>query len=232
MNYQVLLSLGFLKNNMNLSNNTNVKKKELINTLRAKGIQDKHILNAFASVNREDFIDNTLYDKAYSDIALPIGDGQTISQPYTIAIMLELLEIRPNLKVLEIGTGSGYLTALLVQLGLQVFTIERSKLLYENTKLVFDKLDIKCEFRLGDGTEGWIEYAPYHRVIISAASPDFPSYLSSQLYENAIVVCPVGNRESQTMIKAIYRNNKFELSSHHSFKFVPLIGKNAWHGKN
>jgi len=203
-------------------------KKELLNNLLKKGIKDYRILSAIANINREDFIDKEFYERAYDDNALPIKDGQTISQPFTVAFMLELLDFQSGHKVLEIGTGSGYLTALLLNLGMNVYTIERSKVLYETAKRRLEINNLYCKMKLGDGTEGWKEFAPYDRVIVSAASPDFPDYLSDQLNDDSIVICPVGDLNSQTMMKGVYRNSKFEVTNHSSFKFVPLIGKNAW----
>lgn len=203
-------------------------KKELLKNLVKKGITDIRILSAIEKINRQDFIDEELYERAYDDNALPILDGQTISQPFTVAFMLELLEIQSGQKVLEIGTGSGYLTTLLFNLGLNVFTIERSKILYETAKRRLEINNIFCKMKLGDGTEGWKEFAPYDRVIVSAASPEFPDFLSEQLKDDSIIICPVGNLNSQTMMKGVYRNRKFEMTNHSSFKFVPLIGKNAW----
>ncbi len=203
-------------------------KKELLKNLVKKGITDIRILSAIEKINRQDFIDEELYERAYDDNALPILDGQTISQPFTVAFMLELLEIQSGQKVLEIGTGSGYLTTLLFNLGLNVFTIERSKILYETAKRRLEINNIFCKMKLGDGTEGWKEFAPYDRVIVSAASPEFPDFLSERLKDDSIIICPVGNLNSQTMMKGVYRNRKFEMTNHSSFKFVPLIGKNAW----
>lgn len=203
-------------------------KKNLIDNLLKKGIKDQDILGALSKVRRENFVLNEYYERAYDDSALPILDGQTISQPFTVCLMLELLEIKKGLKVLEIGTGSGYLTTLLFELGLEVFSIERSQILFESANKMLKSLNINANLKLGDGTEGWIEQAPYDRVIISAASPIFPDYLSNQLNDGAIIVCPVGDKNSQTMIKGIFRNNRFDLSKHDDFRFVPLVGKKGW----
>lgn len=203
-------------------------KKDLIENLMKKGIKNKKVLASINKINREDFIDISLIERAYDDNALPISDGQTISQPYTICFMLELLELMDGLKILEIGTGSGYLTAILVDLGLEVFSVERSEILYNTSKDRLKGMNIPCKLKFGDGTEGWIEYAPFDRVVISAASPIFPEYLSAQLNEGAIIVCPVGDKNSQTMNKGIYRNNKFDINKYDSFRFVPLVGKKGW----
>ena len=120
------------------------------------------------------------------------------------------------------------MTTLLFELGLEVFSIERSQILFESANKMLKSLNINANLKLGDGTEGWIEQAPYDRVIISAASPIFPDYLSNQLNDGAIIVCPVGDKNSQTMIKGIFRNNRFDLSKHDDFRFVPLVGKKGW----
>lgn len=204
------------------------QKTKLIQNLIQKGIKDNRILDAFEKVDREKFIDKSLVNRAYDDNALPILDDQTISQPYTVCFMLELLEFEKGQKVLEIGTGCGYLTAILVELGLIVYSIERSKILFDSAKERLEKMKVNCNLFFGDGTEGWIANSPYDRVIISAASPNFPFYLSKQLNNDAIVICPVGDLSSQTMMKGLLRYDKFEISEHSSFRFVPLIGKNAW----
>lgn len=203
-------------------------KKLLVENLIRKGIRDTKILDALLKINREDFIEKGFFDRSYDDSALPIPDGQTISQPYTICFMLELLEIKKGLKILEVGTGSGYLTAILVELGFEVYSVERSEVLYNISRERLNNLKIKCNLKLGDGTEGWKEFAPYDRVVISAASPIFPEYLKDQLNESAIIVCPVGDKNTQTMNKGIFRNNKFEVINYDSFRFVPLVGKMGW----
>lgn len=203
-------------------------RKSLLDNLIIKGIKDKNVLNSILKIKRENFVNQEHLKRAYDDIALPILDGQTISQPYTVAFMLELLDCKTGLKVLEIGTGSGYVTSLLFDLGLDIYSIERSKILFDIAKKRLEELGINCKLKLGDGTEGWSEFSPYDRIIISAASPKFPYYLENQLNNDAVVICPVGDLNTQTMIKGVYRNNKFELTEYDTFKFVPLIGINAW----
>src|ERR1700753_723689 len=156
-------------------------RKKLVDILRSKGIEDEHVLQAIGKVPRHYFFDETFWNQAYKDIAFPIGEGQTISQPYTVAYQTELLHIKKDDKVLEIGTGSGYQTCVLIELGAKVYTIERQEKLYERTIQVLPYMGYKPNFFLGDGSKGIAEHAPYDKIIVTAGAPTVPELLLQQL---------------------------------------------------
>ncbi len=203
----------------------------LISEIRLKGISNQQILDALSKIPRELFLDKYFEEKAYNDVALPIGYNQTISQPYTVAFMTDLLDLSSGMRVLEIGTGSGYQAILFAMMGAQVYTIERIADLLNRAQKKFDVFNLVIHSKLGDGSLGWVENAPYDRIMITAGVPEFPYHLKNQLTENGILVCPVGNRESQKMYKSILRNGKFENDIKDNFKFVPLIGEYGWNEK-
>ncbi|MFW6232752.1 MAG: protein-L-isoaspartate(D-aspartate) O-methyltransferase [Bacteroidota bacterium] len=209
------------------------QKAGLLNGLRNKGITDNNVLNAFAKVPREKFISNEFIDRAYEDSALPISAKQTISQPFTVAYMTQLLRISPGDKVLEIGTGSGYQAAILNAAGPEVYSIERIEELHNSANEMFDKLGINIHTKHGDGTLGWPEHAPYDGIIITAAAPKLPENLYGQLKIGGRIVAPVGTLESQIMYVIIrIDENGFEIRKKDRFKFVPLIGKAGWDGNS
>src|ERR1700753_1279140 len=156
-------------------------RKKLVDILRSKGIEDEAVLQAIGKVTRHYFFDETFWNQAYKDIAFPIGEGQTISQPYTVAYQTELLHIKKGDKVLEIGTGSGYQTCVLIEVGAKVFTIERQEKLYERTRQVLPYMGYKPNFFLGDGSKGIAEHAPYDKIIVTAGAPTVPELLLQQL---------------------------------------------------
>ena len=156
-------------------------RKKLVELLRERGIADENVLRAIGKVPRHYFFDETFWKQAYKDIAFPIGDGQTISQPYTVAYQTELLHIKTGDKVLEIGTGSGYQTCILVELGAQVYTIERQENLYNRTKQVLPHMGYMAEFFYGDGSKGIAQNAPYDKIIVTAGAPLVPEILLKQL---------------------------------------------------
>ena len=201
----------------------------LIDNLAGKGITDQKVLNAMRNVEREKFVPLLMRLNAYRDIALPIGYEQTISQPYTVAIMTQALSVKNGDKVLEIGTGSGYQAAILDEMGSKVFTIERHNDLYLNTQKLFDKLGIRVSTKCGDGTIGWRAHAPFDGIIVTAGSPDVPESLKKQLAIGGRLVIPVGDKRTQTL-KVITRTseNDYEIESIPEFAFVPLIGREAW----
>jgi protein-L-isoaspartate(D-aspartate) O-methyltransferase len=201
----------------------------LIDSLAEKGITDQSVLKAMREVNREKFVPLLMRLNAYRDIALPIGYEQTISQPYTVAIMTQALSVKNGNKVLEIGTGSGYQAAILAEMGAKVFTIERHNDLYRNTQKLFDKLGIRISTKCGDGTIGWSAHAPFDGIIVTAGSPDIPESLKKQLAIGGRLVIPVGDKRSQTL-KVITRASEddYEIESIPEFAFVPLIGREAW----
>ena len=201
-------------------------RKKLVDTVRNKGITDERVLNALEKVPRHFFLDSAFDELAYEDRAFPIGEGQTISQPYTVAYQTQLLAIKPFLKVLEIGTGSAYQAVMLAEMGAQVYTIERQKKLFDENK-TFDYLkrylSIKCFY--GDGYEGLPTFAPFDRVLITAAAPDFPPKLIEQLKPGGMMVLPLGMGEVQRMMritkldKGALREEVFD-----NFSFVPMLG--------
>jgi len=205
------------------------RRQGLVDKLRKKGIKNERVLDAINHVPRHVFIDTALEDRAYKDSALPIGMGQTISQPYTVARQTELLEVFPGEKVLEIGTGSGYQAAILSELGAKVYSVERHKKLYEKAQDVLRELGYSIQMKLGDGTLGWSAYGPYDAIVVTAGAPVLPEDLVQQLNVNGRLVVPVGNDKKQEMIRVLkVRENEFEQERYRDFKFVPLVGEKGW----
>jgi protein-L-isoaspartate(D-aspartate) O-methyltransferase len=192
--------------------------------LRARGISDQRVLDALRRVPRHEFIPEPYRDRAYEDHPLPIGDGQTISQPYIVAIMLQALELKPRDKVLEVGTGSGYVTALLAELTAQVYSIERHPALAAEGQRVLTTLGYtNVEIVTGDGTAGLPAHAPYDAIIVSAAASDLPPALISQLREGGRMIIPVGPAESQQLQLIRVVNGRPQISLREACRFVPLI---------
>lgn len=208
------------------------EREALVEILKCKGIKDKNVLDAFMSVERHLFVDDIMKRHSYTDVALPIGYGQTISQPYTVAYMTEALNLNSGSKVLEIGTGSGYQAAILEKMGMRVFSIERNHNLYNRALTLFDKLGIRAALRCADGTIGWEEFAPYDGIIVTAGGPSVPIKLKKQLAIGGKMVIPVGNKTSQSMkILTKISDEEFEIQDMPQFTFVPLIGKEGWKEK-
>ncbi|QHS56679.1 protein-L-isoaspartate(D-aspartate) O-methyltransferase [Mucilaginibacter sp. 14171R-50] len=204
-------------------------RKRLVELLRKKGIEDEKVLTAIGKVPRHYFFDETFWNQAYKDIAFPIGAGQTISQPYTVAYQTELLHIQKGDKVLEIGTGCGYQTCILMELGAKVFTIERQEKLYERTIQVLPYMGYKPKFFLGDGSIGIAYDAPYDKIIVTAGAPTVPEVLLKQLNIGGIIVIPVGDEQSQKMVTVLKTaENDYERHVLDTFRFVPLVGDRAW----
>jgi len=204
-------------------------RKRLVEVLRKKGIEDEQVLKAIGKVPRHFFFDETFWNQAYKDIAFPIGAGQTISQPYTVAYQTELLHIRKGDKVLEIGTGCGYQTCILMELGAKVVTIERQEKLYERTIQVLPYMGYKPQFFLGDGSIGKAEHAPYDKIIVTAGAPTVPEILLKQLAIGGILVIPVGDEQSQKMVTVLKTaEHDYERHVLDTFRFVPLVGDRAW----
>ena len=192
--------------------------------LRARGIFDQRVLDAFLRVPRHEFIPEAYRDHAYEDHPLPIGDGQTISQPYIVAIMLDALELKPTDKVLEVGTGSGYVTALLAELTAQVYSIERHSALAAEAQRVLTTLGYtNVEIVVGDGTSGLPAHAPYDAIIVSAASSELPPALLSQLREGGRMIIPVGPADTQQLQLIRVVNGHPQISLREACRFVPLI---------
>ncbi|UCS92813.1 protein-L-isoaspartate(D-aspartate) O-methyltransferase [Echinicola marina] len=205
------------------------QRKALVKTLENKGIMDKKVLNAIGTIPRHFFFDSALHSHAYDDKAFPIGEGQTISQPFTVAFQTELLNVQPGDKVLEIGTGSGYQAAILYLLGAEVHSIEYNKKLYQRTKKFLPKIGININFYQGDGSLGLPEQAPFDKIIVTAGAPVVPNSLLKQLKIGGILVIPVGDRKTQKMMKFIKKTAKqVSQESYSNFAFVPLLGKEGW----
>ena len=205
------------------TNQTKGLRKNLTEELKIKGIKDAKVLDAVMNVPRHYFVPASLLGHAYSDRALPILCKQTISQPYTVAKQSELLEVKKQQRILEIGTGSGYQAAILRYLGAFVYSIERQRDLYESTKKLFHDLSISIATKHGDGYNGWLEFAPFDRILITCGATQIPQNLLNQLKINGILVAPVGE-ELQTMTKVTrLSETKFETTTHGSFVFVPMV---------
>lgn len=200
------------------------KRQQLVRTVKKKGITSDKVLAAIGKIPRHLFMDSSFEDHAYQDKAFPIAADQTISQPYTVAFQSELLEIKKGDKVLEVGTGSGYQTAVLCELGAKVYSIERQRELYKKTKTFLSKLGYRPKYlSFGDGYKGIPEYAPYEKIIVTAGAPDVPKDLLSQLKVGGRMVIPVGT-EVQTMTLFVRKSAKeFDKKEYGAFRFVPLL---------
>ena len=204
-------------------------RKTLVMQLAAKGIKDKKVLEAIEKMPRHFFFESAFTEQAYQDIAFPIGEGQTISQPFTVAFQTQLLEVKKGDKVLEIGTGSGYQSCILLELGANVFTIEYNKVLFERTKKFLPTIGYGPKFFYGDGTKGLELYAPYDKIIVTAGGPFLPQSLVKQLKVGGILVIPVGNESKQKMLRIIRETEKdFLQEEHGNFSFVKLRGQEGW----
>lgn len=204
-------------------------RSKLVEELKSKGISNVEILKAINRVPRHIFMDSGFINFAYKDQAFPIGEGQTISQPFTVAFQTQLLEVKKHDKILEIGTGSGYQCAILLELGADVFTVERLHKLFLKAQTSLMNLNYQPHLFYGDGSDGIPAYAPYDKIIITAAGPDVPEKLLQQLKVGGRLVMPVGDVNSQKMLLVEkLSENEFKQSEHGSFIFVPLLkGKNA-----
>lgn len=222
--------MRFLHQNRMLEDNYRQRglRNKLVKILEKKGISDPNVLKAMGKVPRHVFFETALLDHAYQDKAFPIGEGQTISQPYTVAFQTEKLEVRPGDKVLEIGTGSGYQACILVELGAKVYTIEYNKKLYERTKLFLPKLGYKPYFFHGDGSKGLPAKAPYDKIIVTAGAPVVPKSLTDQLADKGILIIPVGNRNKQAMLRITKKKDELITEEFDNFAFVPLLGNEGW----
>ncbi len=194
-----------------------------------RGIRDERVLHAMRKVPRHSFVDESMQYKAYDDMALSIGDGQTISQPYMVAVMTELLELKGNEKVLEVGTGSGYQAAVLAELAQEVYSVERLPSLAARAAERLQGIGYRnVQIKVEDGTLGWPEKAPFDRIIITAGTPKVPEPLVGQLGDAGILLAPVGDRYSQQLIKLKRNKDKLTEELHTFCVFVPLIGEYGW----
>lgn len=209
---------------MNDSFEAKGKRKRLVDELRKKGITDEEVLRAIGTVPRHRFMDPAFLVHAYTDKAFPISSGQTISQPYTVAVQTSLLNINKRDKILEIGTGSGYQAAVLAEMGAKVYTIERFRDLFLKSQSIIDSLGYSVNFFFGDGYEGKPQYGPYDGIIITAAAPEIPVPLLQQLKTGGRLVVPVGSTISQVMT-VVQRTGEdsFDQSTHGNFVFVPML---------
>ena len=203
-------------------------RKKLVETLVEKGITDKNVLAAMMEIPRHFFFDSSFLEFAYQDKAFPIGAGQTISQPFTVAFQTQLLEINKGKRILEIGTGSGYQTAILSKMGARVWSIERQKELYLSAKKMLTQLGFSPRLFLGDGYKGQPSYAPYDAILVTCGAPYLPEKLVEQLKPNGVIVIPIGGDEGQTMYR--YTKNEDGTLSEEKFggfAFVPMLEKIA-----
>lgn len=197
--------------------------------IEARGIKDPLVLTAFRSVPRHLFVSEALRDQAYGDYPLPIGEQQTISQPYIVAEMTQALELREDDRVLEIGTGSGYQAAILAEIVYRVYTVERIRSLYIQARKLLDKLRYhNIVMRCGDGTAGWQDESPFDAIIVTAGAPEIPEKLLNQLAEGGRMVVPVGNQHSQDLIKVVKDKKGIHKSNLGGCRFVKLIGEQGW----
>ncbi len=201
----------------------------LVKELREKGIVDEHVLQAIGKVPRHLFIHNDFRHHAYLDKAFPIGEGQTISQPYTVAYQTQLLHVEKGDCILEIGTGSGYQAAILIEMGAKLTSIERQEKLFVKTSSFFKKMGYHANLILGDGSNGSPENAPFDKIIVTAGAPKVPESLVNQLKIGGILIIPVGDNKTQTMHTLIKKTDgSIEDIAMDVFRFVPLIGNQAW----
>ena len=205
-------------------------RNKLVKILQKKGISDPRVLAAIGKVPRHVFFDNALLEHAYQDKAFPIGEGQTISQPYTVAFQTEKLEIKAGDRVLEIGTGSGYQACVLLEMGANVYTIEYNRKLYDGTRSFLPQLGYKPHFFFGDGSKGLPSKAPFDKILVTAGAPVIPSALTDQLSDQGILVIPVGDRERQKMVRIRKKGGSLVKDEFDNFAFVPLLGEEGWGG--
>lgn len=203
-------------------------RQKLADSISKKDITDKRIIDAINTIPRHLFLDSSFLEYAYDDKPFPIGSGQTISQPYTVAFQSQLLDVKKGQKVLEIGTGSGYQACVLEEMGAKVFSVERQKKLFVRTKAFLNKLGYTAKLFYGDGNKGLQAFAPFDRILITAAAPDIAESLIKQLKPGGILVVPLGEGDVQTMMK-ITKDKKGEITSENygTFKFVPLLKDKA-----
>ena len=204
------------------------ERQEMVALVKDRGIVDNRLLRAMGIVERHLFVPEPFTNRSYEDSALPIGKGQTISQPYTVAFMTQILNVKEGDKILEVGTGSGYQAVILAEMGAKVFTIERNLHLLAGARKLIDRLGYRIAAKGGDGTIGWKEYSPYDGIIVTAGAPDVPEPLLRQLAEGGKLVIPVGGRDTQSLIFCERHGDRFDRREIHGFKFVPLIGKMGW----
>ena len=206
-----------------------LREKMVSSQIEARGIHDKRVLDAMLKVPRHLFVGEALQDQAYGDFPLPIGEGQTISQPYIVAEMTQALELGKDDRVLEIGTGSGYQTAILAELAYRVYTIERVRELFIKARKLLDRLQYyNVVAKCSDGTLGWPDESPFEAIIVTAGAPEVPETLVEQLTQGGRLVIPVGGRLSQTLFKVVKEEDGANTVNLGGCRFVRLIGEHGW----
>jgi len=204
------------------------QRTQMIERLRSQGITDEALLLAMAKVPRHEFVAPGMEHQAYDEKALPIGFGQTISHPFTVALMTQTLQVRKGQRILEIGSGSGYQAAVLCELGAQVFTVEKIEALGREAENRLRRFNYHFVLRIGDGTLGWQTYAPYDAIIVTAGAPVTPATLISQINDQGKLLIPVGNRDEQTLTLYLKDGNHFKEMEIARLSFVPLAGRKGW----
>jgi protein-L-isoaspartate(D-aspartate) O-methyltransferase len=215
-----------------VTNNYSLAREKMVkNQLMPRGITNKDVLRVMGKIHRHLFVEESLVSEAYDDHPLPIGQKQTISQPYIVALMTQALELTGKEKTLEIGTGSGYQTAILAELSEKVYTIERIKPLMEEAMQLLNELGYtNVMFKAFDGTLGWKEYEPYDAIMVTAGAPKIPQPLLDQLDDGGRMVVPVGDKFSQEMIKVIREKDHYKEANLGGCRFVDLVGVHGWRG--
>lgn len=213
-----------------MSKKYNRKREEMVRSqIEARGIRDPRVLSAFRTVPRHLFVSEALREQAYGDYPLPIGEQQTISQPYIVAEMTQALELKKDDRVLEIGTGSGYQAAILAQIVYRVYTVERKRPLYMQARNLFDKLNYhNIVTKYADGTKGWPEESPFDAIVVTAGAPELPDVLVHQLVEGGRLVVPVGNQHTQELIKIYRDRERIQQTNLGGCRFVKLVGEHGW----
>jgi len=205
------------------------RRKMVQEQLSARGIKDEHVLAAMTRVPRHRFIEEGLWSQAYGDFPLPIGEGQTISQPYIVALMTQALQLQPDDKVLEIGTGSGYQVAVVAEIVRQVFSVERISVIAARARKILDELGYSnVLIKIADGTAGWPEEAPFDAIIVTAGAPGVPDPLLAQLATGGRMVIPVGDMYSQELVKIVKTDEGYNKEDLGGCRFVRLVGAHGW----
>ena len=214
----------------NFSRKYDRKREEMVRSqIEARGIRDPRVLSAFRKIPRHLFVSEALSEQAYGDYPLPIGEQQTISQPYIVAEMTQALELGQDDRVLEVGTGSGYQAAILAQIVYRVYTVERRRTLYMQTRNLFDKLNYhNIVTKYADGTKGWQEESPFDAIVVTAGAPEMPEVLINQLAEGGRLVIPVGNQHTQELIKIYRDKGSIQQTNLGGCRFVKLVGEHGW----
>jgi protein-L-isoaspartate(D-aspartate) O-methyltransferase len=208
-------------------------RRSLIKIIREKGIRNEKVLEAIYKIPRHFFFEKAFLEHAYKDKAFPIGEGQTISQPYTVAFQTELLDLNEGMTVLEIGTGSGYQCCVLLEMGSRVYTIEYNRILFDRARKQLPQMGYNALFFHGDGSKGLSIHAPFDRIIVTAGAPFVPAALISQLKEGGKLVIPVGDDKKQKMLRLTKeKENRIIKEEFSYFSFVPLLGEQGWGSKN